>query len=301
MHRTPNSPYNSMAFWLPTLNELRTKATFLQQRASKSPDLSKVPDILIPETVLVHNPYGYDIDCDVTSEERYKPKWDQLCKAIGVAATNLGPYPHFLRTDQTSAKHDWKNSCYIESERDIPKHLKLFFERSEMEGAPVNFLAVRKLIPTEAIVTDAFRGKMSIAKEWRLFINDGQVVCDHPYWVRDAFIDRSDYGSDLSAPALLGLKNIQPGRDKDERPDAPPKEKLTITDKQLKELQTLSRDESADVKRIASFIAQKFDGWWSVDLLKGKDDKFWVIDMALGRTSYHVEGCKVFQELTAEM
>ena len=60
----------------------------------------------------------------------------KLVEAIKVEADKIG-YPCFLRTDYTSGKHDWKDSCFIASPDNILRcvaGIMYYAECNTMEG-----------------------------------------------------------------------------------------------------------------------------------------------------------------------
>jgi len=177
-----------------------------------------------------------------------------------MVATKMG-YPLFLRTGHTSNKHEWVESCYINHPKFIGSHIQNIAEHScmaNMEGGwPINIWVLRKLIPTNPIFT-AFNG-FPVTKEFRVFIRDGEVECYHPYWFKEALRGHT--------------------KDKD-------------WETKLNKMNYLRFGERGDILSESKKIAKEFEGWWSIDWLKGKDGKWYAIDMALGEDSYHFKGCK---------
>ncbi|MCH8821203.1 hypothetical protein IID23_01610 [Patescibacteria group bacterium] len=97
----------------------------------------------------------------------------------------------FLRTEMLSNKHDWKNSCFLEKKEDLLSHVTNIVETSfiaNIAGLPFDysFWVIREMLETEPIF-HAFAGKMPITKEFRFFINNGDIQCYHPYWPEEAF------------------------------------------------------------------------------------------------------------------
>lgn len=103
---------------------------------------------------------------------------------IAAAGAEFG-FPCFLRTDQTSGKHNWEETCFLPSADDIPQHVFKIAEFSEMcdfMGLPWHTWAVRELLPTVPFGICPRYGKMPICREFRFFVDDGAVRCGHPYW-----------------------------------------------------------------------------------------------------------------------
>jgi hypothetical protein len=169
--------------------------------------------------------------------------------------------PFFLRTGQTSNKHDWKESCFVEDIESLPLHIQNIFEHSlmaNMEGGwPINIWAVREMIPTEPYFY-AFSGNMPITKEMRIFFNKGKILCTHPYWPKDSFEGIAEKGWEEK------YKNL-----------------IKFNDKEFEQIIAST-----------SMIAQHFEGFWSIDWLRGKDNTWYATDMALGEDSYHYPACK---------
>ena len=97
----------------------------------------------------------------------------------------------FLRSDETSHKHDWADSCYVTSDDGVEKGIKSIYEFTLMVMFGLDFhgIAVREFLKLKTGF-HAFNG-MPIAREFRFFIRDGEVLCRHPYWP-PASIRRAD-------------------------------------------------------------------------------------------------------------
>lgn len=266
---TPKARLNSLTFWYPMLAELQyhthnpiTERVVRDDSGERLLKVVPVEDdglrIRVPDTIVVHYPYSREIGHAADADE--VRGWDELCQGIDTAAQRLGGYPVFIRTESSSDKHSWKNSCYLTSSSDIGRHVYALVEHSLIADLPCDFFAVRRLIPTVPICT-AFYGDMPVAKECRVFTRDGEVACHHPYWPDEAF--------------------EHDGKRRD-----------GVTDEQIRQLQELSAEETAEVERQAAYIAKYIDGAWSVDFLQDSDGKWWCIDMALASSSYHWPGCE---------
>jgi len=191
--------------------------------------------------------------------EGERPKgFDELLVLLKYAVNKMG-LPCFLRSGQTSAKHSWKDSCYITSADDIEKHVLEIVEYGEMAsllGLPYNVWAVRELLPTKRAFT-AFHD-MPVTKERRYFIKGGKVLCHHPYWPLEAFEN-----------------HVEPG---------------TGWEKVLDLINTESPEEIAELTALSEKVSLAFDGAWSLDWLH-TDRGWYAIDMASMDQSYHWPGC----------
>lgn len=173
------------------------------------------------------------------------------------AADQIG-YPVFLRTDLCAGKHDWDKSCFVQSKsqlRDNLFRIEQANERWTMLGIPFECSVVREFLDLETSFT-AFAGNMPINKERRYFVKDGEVICHHPYWPEDAF-DRH--------PARMAN-------------DLDWKEKLRKLNEESGE---------GILTEYAAKVSRAISGYWSVDFAKAKDGQWYLLDMALGKNSYH--------------
>jgi hypothetical protein len=188
--------------------------------------------------------------------------YETFMAQLKAAAQEVGPYPIFLRTGLTSGKHQWRDTCYVPSEYVLARHVTALVEYSELAdicGLPTNEWVVRKFIPMESEFL-AFNG-FPVNRERRYFIRDGQIVCHHPYWPKEALEDQH------------GL---------------PPNWEAC-----LEALNTDSPEDERELECLALKVAQAFkdDGYWCVDFSRSKDD--WIaIDMCEGERAYHWTGCK---------
>jgi len=183
---------------------------------------------------------------------------ESLVFKIGDAASKIG-YPLFLRSDQGSGKHDWKDTCYVKSELYLLDHvlnLIRWHESAGIMGMRFKALVFREFLDLETTFT-AFHTGMPVAKERRYFVRNGEVTCHHPYWPHDAI-----YGASIN--------NWEPLLD------------------------TLNKDSDADVKILTTYAKIFYTrnlGFWSVDFALQKDGLWVLIDAARGEVSWHPEEC----------
>ena len=180
---------------------------------------------------------------------------------IAGAANEMG-YPCFLRTDQTSAKHSWKRSCYLESSSDITSHVFEITEFSECAGfmgIPWDTWTVREFLPTIPYGICPRYGDFPVCKEFRLFVNEGDVQCFHPYWPLSAL---QDGGWEVDADEATAYADLC----------------------------SVDYDTLIHLKNLASRAGVACGGSWSVDLLE--TERGWVLtDMAEAHKSFHWEDC----------
>jgi len=215
--------------------------------------------IPVPDTRTIEVSHGELIrilDGDASGVKRYIPLIKKTIEELG------GP-PVFMRTDHTSAKHDYINSCFLEKddEKTILNYIYRLIEFSEMAGIvglPCNAIVVREFLDLEY----GFRAfnSLPIARERRYFIRNGKVQCHHPYWPEEA---------------IRFWKNTPP-------------------ENWREKLRELNHETDEEVKLLSEYalkVAKVMDGYWSVDFAMAKNGKWYLIDMALGEMSWHPEKC----------
>ena len=187
------------------------------------------------------------------------------------AADSLG-YPVFMRTSHASNKHDWENSCYVKDRSSIGGNLARLIEHDAMTSLYPDAIVFRKYIPMESYFT-AFHGNFPVNKEMRCFIRNGKPECLHPYWFEDPIAQVAEY----APPSVADWKE------------------------KLKLVTTFSAEDYAEICSMLASVAPLFpDEYWSVDFAKGRDGKWYLIDMALGLVSYHWKGCPFEPEFVSE-
>lgn len=165
-------------------------------------------------------------------------------------------YPLFLKNSLSAVKHEWKDTCFIESaDVDIAGHIEnLTYSWMVLSGDDALYLVVREMIPT-APAFHAFDGRMPIAAEFRLFATDGKLNGWQPYWPAHAI----------------------------QRPSAPDWQK------RLKAISIPTTAELAEMQTAAEAVTRRLGGYWSVDFLKDRCGNLWLIDMAEGEKSFRCE------------
>lgn len=188
--------------------------------------------------------------------EMAAPFFDRL----STEANEIG-FPCFLRTGHTSAKHDWKRTCYVHEPEELRQHVLNIIEYGEMSslmGLPHDVWAVRELLPTIPLDVCHHYGDMPVCQEFRMFVEDGKIQCWHPYWPLEA----------LEKGGALAPKYTYEGL-----------ARIAILDFAL-------------MKRLAEDAGKAVGGYWSVDVLRTKRGLF-VTDMAEGDRSWHWEPCSI--------
>lgn len=240
--RGPNDP-TRLSYWFPLI-----QAAGLPVPRTEIIKLSE-DDARAIWTVMMEREEGRQSHC---------AELTRLVDAIEHAAFNitskLTDIPVFLRTDFTSAKHDWERTCYLADRHHTERHvmeIMVFSEMADLMGLPCDVWVVREMLKTEPVF-HAFRG-MPIVREFRVFIRDGEIEHLQPYWPPDA------------------IRNVNPPRSWRQR--------LTVMSEALE-------GEIAILHDLAKRANAAVPGYWSVDLLETFDRGWVLTDMAQGDVSY---------------
>jgi len=204
-------------------------------------------------------PYGSDDLVDLC-DGKTPPGYHELCRRIMLGGDRLG-WPCFLRTDHFSAKHNWKDTCYVPGPKSVHQHVaRLVVESAlaDIMGLPTRIWVVRELLPTRPAFR-AFRGEMPIVKERRYFVDGQFVKCHHPYWPAGSI------------------------------------EKPSVPDWESK-LAEMNVEEPEEIDRLVEMslrVGARLKGSWSIDWLWVEDHTKWYLtDMAEAERSYHWPGCE---------
>jgi hypothetical protein len=179
-------------------------------------------------------------------------KFNWICNAM---AEQIG-YPLFVRNDQASHKHEWRETCYIDTPDKLLHNIQNQIELNIMHELPINAIVFRELIKTKKEF-EAFDG-MPITKERRYFIENGKVICHHEYWVEEAF------------------KHY----------------KKQLWEEPLKRMNHQGEQEVEYLTKQAERISKLIPEYFSIDFLQDENSKWWLIDMAEGEKSFHIETCQ---------
>ena len=167
--------------------------------------------------------------------------------------TDHAGYPCFLRTGMTSGKHEWPKTCFLTSRHELGSHVYALVEYSEMAdlvGLPYNVWVVREMLPTKPI--GITMSGMPVTREFRCFVDGGDVKCVHPYWPKESLREGVPEG--------------------------------------YNEMCSISAGESEEVSGLAAKAGKAVGGAWSVDVL-WTEKGWYVIDMARAEDSWHWPNC----------
>lgn len=231
----------SMLYWWPLVNNL---------------------GIPVPRTEIVpcDNLYAFYAETVEEWEERRKDRIKYM--PLFHEAANKIRYPLFMRTDLFSGKHAFEATCYVSSATVLQSHISaLIFESLMVDIRIMNHQALvfREYLPPDTGFY-AFAG-LPIGKERRYFVSEGNVLCHHPYWPKDATRFRKELQE------FNGWENILDSLNKDTEQD------------------TLILKEYAE--RISHALGKEY---FSVDFMHS-NDIWYMIDMAEGDKSWHDENC----------
>jgi hypothetical protein len=217
----------------------------------------------VPKTIILPMPKGaQDViwasmdgqdGGDVEAFNAFVWQVHDACDVVGL--------PAFLRTAHTSDKHQWERTCFISDHAGagIAQRIYNLAEGSEMMSIagelPWHTFVVREYLPVIPFgICKRYHG-MPICKEFRFFVDDGGVLCHHPYWPRSA-LEQGGAPADLDYEALCRLDATEEGK----------------------------------LHRLASRAGFACGGRWSVDILE-TERGWYITDMAEAEKSFHWEGC----------
>lgn len=219
----------------------------------------KASGVRVPKTAIGHTKCKLFRLLDGKTPDGY----DKFIDTLRTVTDALG-YPCFLRTGHTSGKHDWKDTCHLRDRKDIAEHvteLVRYSEFASLIGMPTDTWVVREFIPMESSFT-AFSGELPVNKERRYFIEDGKILCAHPYWPEECIDGQT---REPNWRKLLEKLNSDT-----------PEEKIAL--------------EEMALKAAAAFTG---DGAWSFDMAWSAKGELYAIDMAPAEVSYHWNGCPI--------
>ena len=176
-------------------------------------------------------------------------------KEVEAIAWKIG-FPVFLRSGQTSGKHEWSNTCFVCNIPSIKEHIINILYFSACIGMPDTLVwAIREMLLIQPIgICLGYHG-MPVNREFRYFVDGSKILCLHPYWPRHA---------------------LEIG-------------KCSITDEQYI---SLCAPPPPEVDSIARAAGRTLGGKWSVDMLETANG-WYLTDMAEAHKSFHWKGCQI--------
>jgi hypothetical protein len=217
-----------------------------------------------PKTVMIPMKREFrSFDEALSYEHTEEPEMRRLIDAAIGAVPFLGGYPIFLRSDETSNKHGWRESCFVTSDQEMERGVKniLEFTLMQMFGLSFGGIVVREFLELPHVF-HAFSG-MPVSREFRYFVKNGSILCRHQYWFPSCMrrVDREDW-----LPRLR---------------------KLQVLDEKTKDVldgYALKVSEAVEPLKAS-------ENCWSVDFCFAKGRGWVLTDMAVGNDSYHYTRC----------
>lgn len=201
----------------------------------------------------------FTTDCELWKmfHSQTPDRFDDFIAQLRNAATEVSPSgPWFLRTGLTSAKHSWKETCFVTDLDKLKSHvfrIAEFSECADIMGLPYHTWVVREMLSTKPAFT-AFYGSMPIVREFRFFIRDGSIEHIQPYWPEES----------IEVPSEPDWKD------------------------RFASLSKITPEEFETIKSLVLRASAAVPGFWSIDLLDTERGWF-VTDMAPGERSYRYE------------
>lgn len=199
---------------------------------------------------------------DNENPKGYEEFFEKLKQAVEIIGL-----PAFIRTGISSGKHF--GYCFLDNMEQLPKRLFELTEWSacaDIMGLPLTEFAIRERLNLETAFV-SFHG-LPINKERRYFFKDGLVVCHHPYWI---------------PYALEGQNNL-------------PENWRALLD----ELNNESKEEIEYLTLETQKVAAHFEGAWSLDWALTKEGKWYAIDMAIAKESFHWDDCPFISQINKQ-
>lgn len=246
----------------PAAEPIHRNLTSFEKRACLSYWYPKTQHLPSPATKVLNEPLTLEMLSENDKEGVYNAGYHELIYRLRLAAGEMiGRYelPLFLRTGQTSGKHDWPNTCELSSPEEIESHvqaLAMFSHAVDLRGLPLNVWAVREWLDIEHKFT-AFSG-MPIGREYRFFVQEGEILHCQPYWPHEAL---AEHATETGWKAKLDELNKMP----------PPYAAIDLAN------------------LVGETVANRFehpDSCWSVDVCKTTGRGWYLTDMAPAERSF---------------
>lgn len=208
-----------------------------------------LPEWRYPKTEIV----SCDAELVQLLDGQEPPGFQGLIADLELAALRVGGYPCFLRHDLCSAKHDWRDTCFVAEAGQLPSHVAASVEYWHSVNWFANDIyawAVREYVPVSPVALTAFRG-MPVGPERRYCVRNGEVIDHFPYWPLDAL-----WRPTPESWSLLEGEEPPP-------PQFPPEELL----QKLGSISAESPEEVAELSEVASVVGAALGGEWSIDFM----------------------------------
>ncbi len=221
----------------------------------------KKSGVLYPKTIVITTDCDLIPLCEKSVKEAEKQiEFKALIEMLQLAGQKLG-YPCFLRNSAGSDKHNFKDACLVNSKDEMSEKVLSTLQSMLMKDLffALDEWVIREYIPPvikEFGVVPSF-GNMPLRAERRYFFKDKKILAHCEYWIKEAI--EHDEMVDLDY---------------------------------LNELNFESDEEVKFLMRETKKIANILPGFWSIDWMKGANNKWYCIDMAPGGVSYQPDKIK---------
>lgn len=179
----------------------------------------------------------------------------EIVKGVEKMGEKYG-FPLFVKTSFTSNKHEWVDSCCLKSAdpKTVLDQLANIVGYQGFSPYPVSpSILIRQMLETDPAF-HAFNG-MPVTQEFRFFAGKGKVEGYQAYW-----------------PAI-SIQNPS----------------INEWEPKLADMNKLAPEDLAKLVVMAEEVTKRLRGDWSVDFLKDRHGKWWLIDMAEAGLSYRNE------------
>lgn len=241
---------------LPPLNEIQEQNSLMWW----FPKLQAIDSdgIHLPKTHVIHSANIREI-CNIFDGKKSETLPSLVAEIVDVVAKELEfSWPIFMRTDYTSHKHSWKDTCFVTDPDKVEQCVVNLMEQTMMAiGLPLQTFVLREYIPMHTIF-EAFHGNMPINREFRFFVERGKVIHTQPYWPAAAIENKV-------------AESLYPN-----------------WREELHEMSLMTEEQHKELSRLAILAgnAMGSENPWSVDFSMDRYGKWWLIDMARGEVSY---------------
>lgn len=198
----------------------------------------------------------------------------ESCRRVNEAAARIG-FPVFIKTDLSSAKHRGVKEMKAEGPEDIARLVSSVLEDNLCKDLFPEGIMVREWLKVSSEFS-AFSG-LPIGREWRVFATKDEVLCQHPYWPKEAIRFHK---------MKIGNRIV------DQTPNG--------WEEKLEEMQRCRLPESTLNTAMTAVESCPAAKAWSVDFAlaasRGSSMRWYLIDMADARHSEHLRAwpeCKV--------
>lgn len=230
------------------------------------PRLKKINNIKTPKSmfVLIDKDDEY-IFRDFT-DEKFEIFWTKYQNKF-YDILELFQYPVFIKTDYNSYSDQWKNTCCVISENVLKKNIKNIILKNNLVDKtqlPINAFAIREIIPFYSTFI-FFDGDEPISKDRWYFINNGQVVCHHTYWIDRYFKNMFEkYTNEKSVPHKYRMKHY--------------KRTMTL----VEELNAETKEEIETLSNLSLLVGTEFKGYYAIHYAQDICGNWWIINIYNG-------------------